>query len=57
MDACPNCTSSDLMHVALTLPGGPVRFASCRQCEHRWWREADSGDQLNLDTVLHKAAS
>jgi hypothetical protein len=33
--------------------GTPVRFASCRRCEHRSW--SDGGDTLPVESVLRKA--
>jgi hypothetical protein len=57
MDQCRNCQSSNLVRVEMTLSGGPVRFAHCRRCEHRWWVDSDGNTVLLLQDVLEKAAS
>lgn len=57
MNSCPNCQSSNLVRVEMTLSGGPVRFAHCRRCEHRWWTDPEGNSVLPLRTVLDKAAS
>jgi transcription elongation factor Elf1 len=55
MDNCPKCTSADLVLIALSLNGGPVHFAHCRNCEHRWWTDRDAGAVITLPDVLTKA--
>lgn len=56
MHTCPHCRSTNLVAVALTLATGPVRFASCRACEHRWWTDAAAGG-LSLGDVLDRVAA
>ena len=55
MDYCPKCTSADLVTVSLTLNGGPVDFAHCRHCEHRWWTDPNACAVITLPDVLTKA--
>lgn len=55
--ACPNCRSNDLVSVGMTLPKGPVLFAHCRACEHRWWTDAEEVATLTLPDVLERAAA
>lgn len=49
---CPRCTSSDLLVVHLTPVDTPMRFSTCRHCEHRWWEEAGSGTDVPLRLVI-----
>ena len=52
--ACPTCGGSHLTTLSMTLPDGtPVRFTSCRNCEHRRW-DAD-GAELSIDVVLDRS--
>lgn len=52
---CPACASDRLTELAMTLTDGtPVRFSSCRACEHRVWRDLD-GTALPVDQVLDRA--
>jgi formate dehydrogenase maturation protein FdhE len=51
---CPACTSDRLTELAMTLTDGtPVRFSSCRACEHRTWRGVQ-GDVLPITQVLDR---
>jgi DNA-directed RNA polymerase subunit RPC12/RpoP len=51
---CPACGSRRLMQIAMTLTDGtPVRFTSCRGCEHRSWTQAEG--ILPVESVLTKA--
>jgi len=54
---CPHCRSNDLVSVRMTLPKGPVLFAHCRACEHRWWTDAEAPATLTLPDVLERAAA
>jgi transcription elongation factor Elf1 len=56
MATCPQCTSSDLVSIAMALKGGRVNFSHCRTCEHRWWVDAAEGVRLVLPDVLHRVA-
>ena len=50
-DTCPACGGAQLTTLSMTLTDGtPVRFASCRRCEHRRWESA--GDELSIVRVL-----
>jgi hypothetical protein len=43
-----------LTEISMTLTDGtPVRFASCRRCEHRSW--SDGSATLPVESVLSKA--
>jgi hypothetical protein len=57
MGSCTNCGSTDLVHIEMSLRGGPVGFSHCRRCEHRWWSDAEVGHTLPLAAVLGKAAA
>jgi transcription elongation factor Elf1 len=57
MAHCPDCSSDNLVTVDMTLNGGPVKFAHCRRCEHRWWTDATDGGALALPQVLHKVTA
>jgi DNA-directed RNA polymerase subunit M/transcription elongation factor TFIIS len=51
---CRSCGSERVTSIAMTLTdGSPVRFASCHQCETRWW--AQDGTDLPFDHVISKA--
>ena len=51
---CAACGRSQVTEIAMTLTdGSPVRFRSCRFCEHRTWEQA--GRPLAVDVVLAKA--
>jgi hypothetical protein len=51
---CVACGSNRLTEISMTLTDGtPVRFASCRRCEHRAW--TDAGEPLPVESVLRKA--
>ncbi len=49
---CPECRSDDLLVVRLTPRDVPMRFSTCRSCEHRWWEDARAGRDLALATVI-----
>jgi hypothetical protein len=51
---CVACGSTRLTEISMTLTDGtPVRFASCRRCEHRSW--SDGSATLPVESVLSKA--
>jgi hypothetical protein len=51
---CRSCGSERVTSIAMTLTdGSPVHFASCHQCETRWW--AQDGEALTFDHVITKA--
>ena len=54
---CPSCTSDDLLAVVLTPSGTPMRFATCRHCEHRWWQDQTDGAAIDIGTVIEHIAS
>jgi hypothetical protein len=37
--------------------GEAVRFTHCRNCEHRWWRQAAQASPVGLDVVLDRIAA
>jgi DNA-directed RNA polymerase subunit M/transcription elongation factor TFIIS len=49
---CPACRSDDLLVVVLSPAGTPMRFATCRHCEHRWWHDEHVGEPVDLGTVI-----
>lgn len=50
---CPQCTSTRLTQIAMTLTDGtPVDFTSCHHCQYRAW--TDNGVALPIDRVLAK---
>lgn len=53
---CPQCRSSDLLVVRLVPRDVPMRFSTCRHCEHRWWEDTSAGADLTLTTVLRDLA-
>jgi transposase-like protein len=57
MVGCPQCNSTSLVNIAMTLNGGPVKFFHCRSCEHRWWLDATHGASIALPEVLDKVAT
>jgi hypothetical protein len=54
---CSKCASSNLVVVHMTLGSGPVLFASCRECEHRWWTDTAGNRLLTFEEVLDRAAA
>ena len=51
---CVACGSTRLTEIGMTLTDGtPVRFASCRHCEHRSW--SNGSEVLPVESVLVKA--
>lgn len=55
--SCPQCRSADLVDVQISLREGAVRFEHCRNCEHRWWTDAEQQSVINLGDVLDKVAT
>ncbi len=53
---CPKCTSRDLLVVNLTPNDVPMRFSTCRHCEHRWWEDAHVGADMALSSVIANIA-
>ena len=51
---CPKCASEDLLVVRLVPQDTPMRFSTCRHCEHRWWEDADAGVDVALASVIHE---
>jgi hypothetical protein len=41
----------------MRLGSGPVLFASCRACEHRWWTDLDGKRLMTFEEVLDRAAA
>ncbi len=54
---CPSCRSTNLIVVHMTIGSDPVRFTSCRACEHRWWTDLHADRLLPLDEVLDRVAA
>jgi hypothetical protein len=58
---CEACSSDRVTELSMTLTDGtPVRFVSCRSCEHRTWIGADdaeglAGTRLSTAQVLDRA--
>ena len=56
---CAACSSDRVTELSMTLTDGtPVRFVSCRTCEHRTWISADmetAGSTLPIAQVLDRA--
>lgn len=57
MSTCPSCHSPNVLGFTLAPAGDPMRFKSCRACEHRWWEHEGSGDELVLSDVLDRIAT
>lgn len=57
MNPCPHCRSTDLVMVEMSLAAGPLLFAHCRACEHRWWTDLDGARVIALNDVLSRAAA
>jgi formate dehydrogenase maturation protein FdhE len=55
MGGCPNCASTDLVSIDMTLRGEGMRFSHCRRCEHRWWTDTSRGVPISLAEVLSRA--
>lgn len=49
---CPNCSSDDLVAITLNPRDRPLRFTTCRSCEHRWWTDLDGSTGVPLTDVL-----
>lgn len=54
---CPGCRSSNLIVVHMTIAAEPVRFSSCRACEHRWWTDLQADRAMPLVEVLDRVAA
>jgi len=54
---CASCRSTNLVTVKLTVGSNPMLFASCRNCEHRWWTDLDGDRLIALDEVLDRVAA
>lgn len=56
---CAACGSERVTELSMTLTDGtPVRFVSCRTCEHRTWISVDGGAEgsaLPIAQVLDRA--
>jgi formate dehydrogenase maturation protein FdhE len=57
MQACPNCRSQDLTRVDMRIGEEQMRFARCRDCEHRWWVGAVGARTIGLTDVLARVAA
>jgi hypothetical protein len=57
MRLCPKCHSTNLILVDLTIRSEPLRFTSCRSCEHRWWVDVSADRSLALPEVLERVAA
>ncbi len=57
MSACPRCSASDLIEIDLAPQGRPTRFATCRNCEHRWWTDREQVGVVSLEQVLSWVAA
>ena len=55
--SCPNCTSTDLLSVALAPKDRPMQFHTCRHCEQRWWEDIAEGADVGLDVVIAELSS
>ncbi len=53
---CEKCQSDDLLVVQLAPRDRQMRFTTCRNCEHRWWEDAEVGTDLRLDSVIEQIA-
>ena len=53
-ETCPKCQSDDLLVVQLVPKDKPMRFHTCRHCEHRWWEDAAVGADIDLTDVLDR---
>lgn len=51
-DRCPHCRSADLVIIRLSPAGSPLRFHTCRDCEHRWWTELQTQARVEVGAVL-----
>ena len=55
---CPRCGGTRVTRIAMSLSDGtPVRFTSCRACEHQWWEHAgqeQTGRELAVAEVLDR---
>lgn len=56
MTAC-RCGSANLVTIDLAPAGRPVSFATCRDCEHRWWSDVAGTAALGLSDVLSMVAA
>ena len=57
MATCDKCGSKDLVQIDLSPAGRPVKFATCRDCENRWWSDAENAGNLRLREVLDLVAA
>ena len=55
MGMCANCSSADLVNIALQFKGKTVDFEHCRACEHKTWTV--DGAAIGLDEVLAQASA
>ncbi|MEO8293038.1 MAG: hypothetical protein ABI635_07835 [Actinomycetota bacterium] len=48
--SCPNCTSTDLITIAMTVSGRDLAFTTCHDCETKWWHR--DGESVPLQSVI-----
>jgi hypothetical protein len=53
-ERCAGCGSTDLLEIELTADGSPVRFSTCRDCEHRWWTDLSETTRIGVADVLQR---
>ena len=52
---CPDCRSTEVLTVTLTVDGSPISFARCNACDWKRWNR--QGETVDLSTVLSEASS
>ena len=48
--SCPNCDSTDLITISMTVSGRELAFTTCHLCETKWWHR--NGEQVPLQSVI-----
>jgi formate dehydrogenase maturation protein FdhE len=54
MNACPECGSSDLLTITMTVNEREISFTACHDCEAKWWNR--DGQDVPLESVLDLAS-
>jgi DNA polymerase III alpha subunit (gram-positive type) len=53
--ACPSCRDGDIITISMSVSGAALSFATCHQCEAKWWFR--DGEMVPLTSVLGMVGS
>ncbi|HEY7400796.1 MAG TPA: hypothetical protein VH989_07845 [Actinomycetota bacterium] len=51
---CPNCKSTDLITIMMSVSARDLAFTTCHMCEAKWWQS--DGEDVPLGSVISQVA-